>query len=377
MENRMRNNKKLSGIGALCAGVLGLGVMAPSVAHAAYTPEIEIFLVDASGSMLGTSKMTGTNKDVPVSKWDEAFNVVTAKLHSQSQLADATHSQELDYTGNTKLAPKNHCIAVWAFADNWLKQVYPMRSGAPFDVTYSAGATNVQFSDFKCVTDADHSTDVNAFTLYDQIGLDLAGTVQNRTDVKPQNGGPSTPLAKNMCVALHTARLIQNANTSATRRMVLVSDGAENSTPSTDECGDTTPVGTTRKTFTRDPVVNGKILWAGGVLDTQWEFKTFDVAIYDKPLRSQAPLTSGTLDDRNSNESFDAFLARVFPPNFAKRVSVDAMSLRLRPNPGEHHAGVAGGVQRPCDQDQGLGTALSVRRGLRSSTSGRGPRSMQ
>jgi hypothetical protein len=323
----MRYFNKLSGMGALCAGVLGVGLLSPSVAHAANPTEVEIFLLDASGSMLGTSKMTGNNNDIPVSKWDEVFNQVSAKLHAQGQLSDSTHSQDLDYTGTTKLPVKNHCIAVWAFADNWLKQVYPMRAGAPFDVTYSGGVTNVQFGDFSCAHDTDHSSDPTASTLYDQIALDLAGTVQNRTDVKPQNGGPSTPLAKNMCVALHTARIIQATNSTATRRLVLLSDGAENSTPADDECGDTTPAGTTRKTFTTDPVVNGKILWAGGVLDTQWEFKTFDVAIYDKPLRSQAPLTSGTLDDRNANETFDAFLARVFPPNFTKRVAVDAMSL--------------------------------------------------
>jgi len=324
----MRCYNKLGGIGAICAGVMGLGLLAPNVAHAANPVEVEIFLVDASGSMLGTAKMTGSANDIPVSKWDEAFNQLSSKLHAQGQLKDATHSQDLDYTGTTNLPVKNHYIAVWAFADNWLKQVYPMRAGAPFDVTLTGGVTNVTLSDFKQTTDADHTTDPTASTLYDQIGLDLAGTVQNRPDVKPQSGAPSTPLAKNMCIALHTTRLIQATNSTATRRMVLISDGAENSTPSTDECGDTTPAGTTRKVFTRDPVVGGKILWAGGVLDTQWEFKTFDVAIYDKALRTQAPINAGlTLDDRNSNESFDAFLARAFPPNFAKRVAVDAMSL--------------------------------------------------
>jgi hypothetical protein len=323
----MRYNNKLSGIGALCAGVLGLGVMAPSVAHAAYPTEVEIFLLDASGSMLGTSKMTGPSNNVPVSKWDEVFNQVSAKLHAQGQLSSTTHSQDLDYTGQNKMPVKNHCIAVWAFADNWLKQVYPMRSGAPFAVTITNGVPNVTLSDFRCAVDTDHSTDPTASTLYDQIGLDLAGTVQNRADVKPQNGGPSTPLAKNMCIALHTTRTIQASSSTATRRLVLMSDGAENSTPSSDECGDTTPSGTTRKTFVKDPVVNGKILWAGGVLDTQWEMKTYNVAIYDKPLTSQAPLVQGNLNDRNQNESFDTFLARVFPPNFAKRVAVDAMSM--------------------------------------------------
>ncbi len=322
----MRYNKKLSGIGALCAGVLGVGLFAPSVAHATNPSEVEIFLLDASGSMLGTSKMTS---GITVSKWDEVFNQVTAKLHAQGQLADTTHSQDLDYTGTTKMPVKNHCVAVWAFADNWLKQVYPMRAGAPFDVTLDAAGqvTNLVANDFKCALDTDHSTDPTASTLYDQMGLDLAGTVQNRTDVKPQTASPSTPLAKNLCVALHISRLMQASNNTTTRRVVLLSDGAENSTPSTDSCGDTTPAGTTRKTFTIDPVVNGKILWGGGVLDTQWEMKTFDVAIYDKPLKSQAPLVQGTLDDRGANETFDAFLTRVFPPNFSKRVSIDAMSL--------------------------------------------------
>jgi len=55
--------------------------------------------------------------------------------------------------------------------------------------------------------------------------------------------------------------------------------------------------------------------------------KTFDVAIYDKPLKSQATLLQRNLDDRNPNETFDAFIAAIFPPAVIRRVSIDAMSL--------------------------------------------------
>jgi len=320
----MRLNRNACSLGLICAGIAGTVGLTSRNAAAVNPPEVEIFLLDASGSMLGTSKMTGANKDIPVSKWNEVFTQVTAKLQAQGHLADSTHSQDLDYTGTTKMPVKNHCIAVWAFADNWLKQVWPKRAGASFDVTWSGTASNVTQADLKCMLDADHSMNAMDFTAYDQLALDLAGNVQEDPAVKPQSGAPSTPLAKNMCVALHTARALA---TSGTRRLVLLSDGAENSTPSTDECGDTTAAGVTRKTYVKDPIVNNKILWGGGVLDTQWEMKTFDVAIYDKPLKSQATLLQRNLDDRNPNETFDAFIAAIFPPAVIRRVSIDAMSL--------------------------------------------------
>jgi hypothetical protein len=307
------------GLPALC-GLASLGI---SKGASALPQEVQIILLDASGSMLDPAKPNPSNPTTKLSKWDQAFEEIQKKLTAQKKNLD------VQYNGQT-FSARNHCTAVWAFSGTAVKHVYPLPTGttAPITVVDATTINNIGF--FKCPTDSDHTTDDTIGTLYDTMNNDIRFTVQNNTSVKPASGAPSTPLAKSLCVALKTTRNIQN-QAGGSRRVMLMSDGLENSTPSGDECGDATPAGTTKLDYAyqKKDAANQNYLWAGGTLSTQWEYKVFTTAVFNNtnggPFKS--PYNATELNKWSVNETWDAFLTRIAAPPVVNKVLVDVFSL--------------------------------------------------
>lgn len=320
----MRTTRKSKPMGPLLGALALLGVS--SVAQAQSRPvEYQIIVLDASGSMLDPSRPNSGAPNVNVTKWDEAFNQISLKLTAQKTDRDARFD-------GTLFTARNHCIAVWAFASNWVRHVYPLPTGVttPINIT---GPTSINNGNFRCTTDTDHHPDATVSTLYDQIINDLAGTVQNNTTVKPQTGAPSTPLARATCLAIRTTRAVQQ-NVGGQRRVLLLSDGLENATPASDDCAETTPSGTPRVDYSYNATnpAGTQFLWAGGALSTQWEHKIFNTAIFNSttPGPFRAGFTAADLNTRPTSESFDDFLARILPGTstaIMSRVLVDVFSL--------------------------------------------------
>src|SRR5512133_3839644 len=306
-----------------------------SSAFAALDTEFEIFVIDGSGTMTDKVKESPTPDLPPPSKWEEAFRLMDAKLESQANHTDKDAFENV-------LAARNHCIAVWVFADNAYRQVYPPNtSGQPW-IPDPAAMNN---GDFACAASDGDTAHYTAARTY------LKDHVEYESTIAPQNGMPMTPLADATCAAIQASRTVQAKNSGSWRRIVLYSDGLENA--SSGECSTTeaTPgEGILEYAFDRlAKDTSGQYYkWAGGTPANSWQYKMFSKAIVMNidPYASGFIATASTgktvniggvsyvdLDSRTvtPEESFSQFLSRAIKGAASavvtKRAAVDVYAI--------------------------------------------------